>query len=328
MPGLNGAGVSTLFAHVGANSAIERISVFSLGVLPLLSALLLAEFGKLIFPSFRQWSDANGARLNRMLRLTALGFAAIQGLGIALGLENVATLVAEPGVAFRAGTVITLVAGTAFLIWLADLVTRCGVGSGFWLLLAMPGIMELPSMTAGLLYLAGNGTISELAVALVAGYVVLSIASVVALAKANSGAEFPRGSVGPWPVLLAYAGLGWLLAALLIVPSPAWREGVMSVVDQGHHPVQLILHAALVGLFALLYANPLRDGTRGAMGLGVVAALALIAITLAPELLTSYFNLPLVPDGRWLVIIVAVALSILAALPGERTRAQAVEEPR
>jgi len=315
-----------LFTRVDSSKAIERISVFSLGILPLLSVLLVAELGKLVFPSFRQWSDANGALLNRRLRLAALGLAALQGLGIALGLENVASLVTEPGFAFRTGTVITLVAGTAFLIWLADAVTRYGVGSGFWLLLAMPGVAELPSMTAGLLYLAGNGSVSQLAVALVAAYVVLSTAAVVALAKANGGAEFPRGSVGPWPPLLAYASLGWLLAALMVVPSQAWREGVMSVVDQGH-PVNLILHAFLVGLFALLYANRSRESGRG-MGLGVVAALTLIAITLVPELLTSYFNLPLIADGRWLVIIVTVALCILAALPGERTRAEAAGTPR
>jgi preprotein translocase subunit SecY len=330
IPGLNGAEVASLFGAVGSKLAIERISVFSLGVIPLLSALLLAELGKLIFPGFRGWSEANEARRNRVLRLAALALAAIQGLGIALGLEDVANFVAEPGVAFRAGTIMTLVAGTAFLIWLADLVTRHGLGSGFWLILAAPVVAELPGMTADLVDLAEKGSIAPLAVALFAAYVALATAAFVALAKANGGAEFPRGSAGPWPLLLAYASLGWLLAALMVVPSQPWREAVMSVIDQGH-PVKLVMLALLVGLFALLYANPHadshsdppRDGTRGAMGLGAVAALALIAITLVPELLTSHFSLPLVIDGRWLVIIVAVALGMLTAVSDERARAEA-----
>jgi preprotein translocase subunit SecY len=326
IPGLNGTAVASLFSGGDAKLAIERISIFALGILPLLSALLLAEFGKIIFPSFGVWAEANGARFNRFARLAALGLAALQGMGIALGLEDVASFVEEPGLAFRAGTTLTLIAGTAFIIWLADLVTRYGVGSGLWLLLAAPGLAELPSMTAGLLYLAETGSISPIAAALTVATVVLSTAAFIALAKANGGTEFPSGSVGPWPVLLGYASLGWIVGALLVVPSQTWREGVLVAAGQGQ-PVNIILHALLVGLFVLLYANRARTSGRGEIGFGLVAALTLMAIALVPELLASYFRMPVIADGRWLVIIVTVALCILAALPGEKTGAQGAQKP-
>jgi preprotein translocase subunit SecY len=321
IPGLDGAAVAAFLHDVNVKSAIERISVLSLGLMPLLSALILAELGKIILPGFRRWAEANGARLNRYLRIAAVGLAMLQGLGIALGLEDVAGFVAAPGSGFRTSTVATLVGGTAFLIWLADLITRYGLGSGFWLLLAAPVIAEVPSVTAGLLELVGTGSVSQAGALLFAGYLVAATAALVALAKANGGAEFPRGAVSPWPPLLAYASLGWLFVALMVVPSETWREAVMSVLDKGH-PVKLVLLALFVGLFALSYANPSRESGRGAAGLAAVAAMSLIGIVLLPELLASWFNMPLVVDGRWLVIIVTVALGVLATCARERGEAR------
>jgi hypothetical protein len=136
--------------------------------------------------------------------------------------------------------------------------------------------------------------------------------------------EFPQGAVGPWPPILAYATLGWLLA-LLTVLGPT-RE-LAAQISQYGHPVQLALLAILAGLFALLYSRLMRGVVAGGSGLAVVAAVGLAAILLAPELISSYFQGPFIVDGRWLVILTTVALGTLGAVFGD-AQARAAALPR
>lgn len=321
LPGLNADTLGHLYGgEMLVKSVTERISIFSLGLMPLFSVLIVVEVAKLIFPGFRQWESANERKARAVLSLVALCLAALQASGIASAMEGVTHLVDAPGFAFRTGTVGTLVAGTAFLMWLADVITRHGLGSGFWILLATPVVAGLPGDAAALIYLIDQGAIPAAALAIVAAFLIAGTAALVALAKANEGAEFPQGSVSPWPPVLAYASLGWLLAALLVLVPAAWRDPVVGIINDGYL-FKLLLLGLLTGLFALLYANPQRLTSPGTNGLAYVVAAALVAIVLVPELISTYFNLPRVPDGQWLVIIVSVALGILSATSGKRAHA-------
>lgn len=317
VPGLNSAAITALMTSTGLGTgAVERVSIFALGVMPLLSAMILAEVAKIVFPRFRAWSIANAAYLKRLLEASAIALAGVQSFGIAYALEDVAGIVVEPGVGFRLSTVLTMVAGTAFLIWLADLISRRGIGHGFWILLSAPVLAKLPHMVLGVLELVSQGAISQFAVLLFAAFIVLGTAAVVALAKADGGeefADFPNGSVGPWPPILAYAMLGWLLVSLTMI-GPT-RE-IAAQISQHGHPVQLALLALLGGLFALLYSRPVREGTPARGTLAYLTAAALLAVLLVPELISSYFQMPLIIDGRWLVILTSVALSTLPAIFG------------
>jgi preprotein translocase subunit SecY len=145
---------------------------------------------------------------------------------------------------------------------------------------------------------------------------VLSTAAVVALAKADGGAEFaafPNGSVGPWPPILAYATLGWVIVALTVFGPTREAAGQIS---QSGHPVQLALLAVLGGLFALLYSRAVREAAPASATLAYLVAAALVAILLAPELISTYFQLPFIVDGRWLVILTTTALGTHAAVFG------------
>ena len=120
---------------------------------------------------------AIATRLNRWLVLLAIGAAVVQAHGYARALEGVTQLVTEPGVAFRIACVATLVAGTAFVIWLADLITRHGLGSGVWLLFVVPALADLPDRVGALAGLLAEGSISPPAVLAWAAPVVLAIAA-------------------------------------------------------------------------------------------------------------------------------------------------------
>ena len=103
----------------------------------------------------------NRDRLNRWIVLLAIGAAIVQGTGYARALEGVTQLVTEPGVPFRIACMATLVAGTAFVIWLADLITRHGLGSGVWLLFVVPALADLPRRIAAIGGLLGEASISD-----------------------------------------------------------------------------------------------------------------------------------------------------------------------
>ena len=161
VPGVDQTALASLM-HSGW-FAIERLSLFTLGLVPLLSVYLLAETLRLVSPRFARWQaePANGRRLGRWLRLAALVLAVIQSFGVASALEGIGNIVATPGPAFRAGVVGSLVAATALLSWLADTVTRRGLGNGFWLLLAVPTVAGLVAYASETLVLHRNGVLSD-----------------------------------------------------------------------------------------------------------------------------------------------------------------------
>lgn len=127
--------------------AVERISIFALGVTPLISALLLVEVARLASERFNDWVDAaprNARRVNSYVLIGALLIAAMQGNGIANALEAVGNFIAEPGPQFRLNVVVASVASTALLAWLATMISRNGLGSGIWVLLLVPHLASLP----------------------------------------------------------------------------------------------------------------------------------------------------------------------------------------
>ena len=123
-------------SELWATNAINRVSIFALHVWPLLSAAILFEIWRTFAIDFDAQAPPTQYAL-RVIRAIALGFAALQAYGLAIGIEQVPRLVADPGWGFRLTTVIVLVAATALISWLADLVKRDGVGSGLLLFAAV-----------------------------------------------------------------------------------------------------------------------------------------------------------------------------------------------
>src|SRR5437588_843944 len=111
---------------------------------------------KIVLRALRRAGASGWRRFNQLIRAVAVFLAVVQGYGIALGLEGVRDLVPQPGFLFRTGVVVSLVAGTMFLIWLGDQISARGVGDGVWLIFAAGYIAGVPAVAVGMLGVAGS----------------------------------------------------------------------------------------------------------------------------------------------------------------------------
>ena len=162
--------------NVFTGGAVQRMAVFALGIMPYITASIiihayddgLAEAG-----SLEEGRQRRGAIvINQYTRYGTVFLAAIQAYGIAVGLESSGTIVTDPGWFFRLTTVITLVGGTIFLMWLGEQITARGVGNGISLIIFAGIVAELPRALAQTLELGRQGAIGT---GLILGIIILAI---------------------------------------------------------------------------------------------------------------------------------------------------------
>jgi preprotein translocase subunit SecY len=159
LPGLDPHTLADVSASSGL--ATERVSIFALGIWPLITVMILVEIAKTLFPSLRRWELAeprHSARLSGIIIALALAMTAMQAFGYAGALADVATLVEQPGAWFRISCVVTLVAALALLIGLARVIDRDGIGHGVWLLFLASVLSDVPKRVLAIydLYLQNN----------------------------------------------------------------------------------------------------------------------------------------------------------------------------
>jgi preprotein translocase subunit SecY len=121
--------------------------------------------------------------VDRYVLVGWLLLAALQGYGIATGLERAKNVVNEPGPQFQVNVVATFVAGTALLVWLASLISRYGVGSGVWILPLVPYLAGLPALVLSVYEAVHSGIMSEAGLVTVFAYVLIVLATVAVLAR-------------------------------------------------------------------------------------------------------------------------------------------------
>jgi preprotein translocase subunit SecY len=314
LPGVEPEVLMPGFSPAMMSAAMERISVLSLGVTPLLSVLLVIELAMIVWPPLRAWtarSSSNTSSLDGWIVLATLAFAAFQANGIAVAMESIKALVPTPGLLFRAGIIATLVAGTAILVWMAALVTRRGLGSGVLLLLAAPVLMALPSLFAT--QFVAEGLVSELDIVCAAFILALCIAGLVAAGLAQPSLV-GNGQLF-WPPLLAYTAPAWLLLIPLVLGDREAFEALVEAFKIGQ-PVRVLLLPLLTLVFYFWRARSLAAaGETTPAGYTVWVAPALIAaVVAAAELVMTLLPAPLGLDGRSVAILVACALSLLTAV--------------
>jgi preprotein translocase subunit SecY len=352
LPGLDPNGLGRL----GLNSrlTLEQVSIFALGVIPIFSALALAELAKLIVPPFGRWAVAeryNARRLNRTIRLVALFLAAFQGFGIAGALADISGFVTDPDWTFRLTTVITFVAATALLAWLGDQITLHGFGNGFWLLLLALPLMRLPEAVIYSTALLQVEDVSPSALAVAISFILVAVAVLAALAiararvdaavpagtaalPASSPSRLPGGVPGdlpsnltaiPKPQAVPAVGrdildvwpplLATYLGGILLVPV-AFLQGNNTAFAIGN-PLRLLIIAALIALFSFL--RTLSRPSAGSWDSQLLkwTAAAQIVICVGGELLTRYLHVPFAINGPWLILAVAVAMSALMSMPAK-----------
>lgn len=162
-PGINGDALASFFAHAKgtlfslidmfSGGALERLSVFALGIMPYISASIILQLLTVVIPYLAQLQKEGEMGRKKIVQYTRYGtvvLSMIQGFGIAVGLENMTgaageMIVLNPGWSFRIMTVITLTAGTAFIMWLGEQITERGIGNGISLIIFSGIVARLPN---------------------------------------------------------------------------------------------------------------------------------------------------------------------------------------
>ena len=177
IPGINPAAFAESFKaqssgilgmfNMFAGGAVERMAIFALNIMPYISASIIMQLMTSVVPTLealKKEGEQGRKQINQYTRYMTVALAAFQAYGIAFGLEGSrgasGPVVIDPGWFFRISTVVTLVGGTMFLMWLGEQITARGVGNGTSLIIMSGIVAGLPSALAGLLELSRQGAIS------------------------------------------------------------------------------------------------------------------------------------------------------------------------
>ena len=198
-------GVLGLF-DVFAGGALSRMSIFALNIMPYISASIIIQLMSSVSPQMEQMKKegVNGRiRLNQYTRYLTVMIAALQAFGIASGLEsatgaNGAPAVVNPGLFFQFTTVITLVGGTMFLMWLGEQMTDRGIGQGISVLIFAGIVAGLPGALAGTLELGRTGALSFFIIILMGVGSIATIAFIIfmELGQRRILVQYPKRQVG------------------------------------------------------------------------------------------------------------------------------------
>ncbi len=157
-------GILNLF-NMFSGGALSRFTIFALGIMPYISASIVMQLMTYVVPTFEQMKkegESGRRKITQYTRFGALGLALFQSFGIAVALEATAGLVINPGMGFRMTAVVSLTAGSMFLMWLGEQITERGLGNGISILIFAGIAAGLPSSLAGLFELVRTGAMNPL----------------------------------------------------------------------------------------------------------------------------------------------------------------------
>ena len=271
-------GILSLF-NMFSGGALSRFTVFALGIMPYISASIIMQLMTYVVPAFEQMKkegEAGRRKITQFTRYGTLGLAVFQSFGISLALEGTAGLVLEPGFAFRFSTVISLTAGTLFLMWLGEQITERGLGNGISILIFGGIAAGLPSALGGFGSLISSGSMSPI-VAILIVLVVLAVTYLVVFiergqrkilvnyARRQVGNRVYGGQSSHLPLKLNMAGVIPPIFASSIILLPAtvvswfatgdsmlWLRDISAALAPGQ-PVYVGMYAAAIIFFCFFY---------------------------------------------------------------------------
>ncbi len=275
-------GILSLF-NMFSGGALSRFTVFALGIMPYISASIVMQVLTYVLPAFEQMKkegEAGRRKITQYTRFGALGLAVFQSLGIAVALEASAGLVINPGLGFRMTAVVSLTAGTMFLMWLGEQITERGLGNGISILIFAGIAAGLPSAMGGLFELVRTGAMNPLVsmmiivvIALVTYFVVFVERGqrkiLVNYARRQVGNKVYGGQSSHLPLKLNMAGVIPPIFASSIILLPATVIGWFSSGDSENvvvrffkdvastltpgQPIYVMLYAAAIVFFCFFY---------------------------------------------------------------------------
>lgn len=289
VPGINPAVLSDLFQsqqggilgmlNMFSGGALERFTIFALGIMPYISASIIMQLMTVAIPQLEQLKkegEAGRRKITQYTRYGTLLLGFVQGLGIAIMLESQPGLVFDPGFTFRLTTVLTLITGTMFLMWLGEQITERGLGNGISLIIFAGIAAGLPRAISGLFELVNTGAMHPL----MAIIVVILVAAVtfgvvfvergqrkilVNYMKRQVGNKMYGGQSSYLPLKLNMSGVIPPIFASSIILFPAtaanwfgssekmnWLKDISSTLSPGQ-PIYVLLYATAIIFFCFFY---------------------------------------------------------------------------
>ena len=196
-PGIDGVALASFFAkmegtilgifNMFSGGALERLSVFALGIMPYISASIILQLLTVAIPHLERLKKEGEQGRKKITQYTRYGtvvLSIIQGLGISVGLESMsspggAPIVIHPGWAFRLMTVITLTAGTAFIMWLGEQITERGIGNGISLIIFAGIVANIPSAVGNSFRLLSTGEMGIFVIVIMVVLMVLVVGFII-----------------------------------------------------------------------------------------------------------------------------------------------------
>ena len=271
-------GILSLF-NMFSGGALSRFSIFALGIMPYISASIIMQLMSYVVPSMealKKEGEAGRRKITQYTRYGTLGLAVFQSLGIAVALESSAGLVNVPGMGFRITTMVSLTAGTMFLMWLGEQITERGLGNGISIIIFAGIAAGLPQSIAGLLELVRTGAMSIiialLIVILVAGitYFVVFVERgqrkiLVNYARRQVGNKVYGGQSSHLPLKLNMSGVipPIFASSIILLPSTIvswfsagsslnWLKDISAALSPGQ-PLYVMLYAVAIIFFCFFY---------------------------------------------------------------------------
>ncbi len=279
----NQSGILGMF-DVFAGGALGRMTIFALNILPYISASIIMQLLTAVSPKFeamKKEGESGRKKINQYTRYGTVALAALQAWAIAVGLESMQTsagsAVFDPGLFFRVTTVITLTAGTVFLMWLGEQVTARGVGNGISLIIFAGIVANLPTALVTTLELGRTGALSPVFILFMIVMVVAVIAFIVFIERAQRRilVQYPKRQMGNKmyggesshiPLKLNTSGVIPVIFAssLLLLPitlanfsgagGPDWLITITALLGRGQ-PGYLLLYATGIVFFCFFYTS-------------------------------------------------------------------------
>jgi len=271
-------GILSLF-NMFSGGALSRFSIFALGIMPYISASIIMQLMSYVVPSMealKKEGEAGRRKITQYTRYGTLGLALFQSLGIAVALESSAGLVNAPGMGFRVTAMVSLTAGTMFLMWLGEQITERGLGNGISIIIFAGIAAGLPKSIGGMLELVRTGAMGPI----VALLIVLLVAAItyfvvfvergqrkilVNYARRQVGNKVYGGQSSHLPLKLNMSGVipPIFASSIILLPSTIvswfsagsslnWLKDISAALSPGQ-PLYVMLYAIAIVFFCFFY---------------------------------------------------------------------------
>ncbi|XDZ66436.1 preprotein translocase subunit SecY [Alphaproteobacteria bacterium LSUCC0684] len=275
----NSSGILGMFDMFSGGS-LGRMTIFALTIMPYITASIIMQLMTAIVPSLetlKKEGEAGRKTINQYTRYLTVVLATVQGYGIAVGLESASGVVIDPGLFFRITTVVTLVGGTLFLMWLGEQITARGVGNGISLIIFSGIVANLPVAIAGTFELGRTGALSPL---LILFFMVMAIGVIALIVfierslrriliqypKRQMGNKMFGGEASHLPLKINVPGVipPIFASSLLLMPvsiinltsgsdgGAGWLVTLNAMLGRGQ-PLYLAVYIGLIVFFAFFY---------------------------------------------------------------------------